>query len=120
MKWHKVNMRKADKNLPPTGIRVLWAKPRSDREGFWYFFGYIDILGNIDTGFEGEKPKTNYYWCYTEDIKNPTSEETSNIISEKIKECARQEDAPIYRGDEEVDYFVRLSEVLEILEEPLS
>lgn len=44
----------------------------------------------------------------------------NTIISEKIKECARQEDAPIYRGDEEVDYFVRLSEVLEILEEPLS
>lgn len=75
MKWHKVNMRKADKNLPPTGKRVLWAKPRSEQKDYWYFFGCLDINGRIDTGWYSEKVSSNYYWCYTEDIENPTSEE---------------------------------------------
>lgn len=71
MEWHKVNMRKKDKNLPPRNKRVLWAKPRIDQEGFWYFFGFIDASGRIDDNYGSQRPKTDYYWCYTEDIENP-------------------------------------------------
>lgn len=39
----------------------------------------------------------------------------NNMISE-IKECAKEEDTPIYLGDKEVDCFVRLSHVLEVID----
>ena len=32
-------------------------------------------------------------------------------ILAEVAECAKQEDAPIYEGDKEVDCFVRLSDV---------
>ena len=37
-------------------------------------------------------------------------------LKKEIEECAIQEDAPIYEGDKEADYFVRLSDVINVLE----
>lgn len=37
------------------------------------------------------------------------------LMLTEIIECARQEDAPIYEGDKEVDQWVRLSDVTEII-----
>lgn len=39
----------------------------------------------------------------------------NNMIAE-IKEEAKQQDAPIYKGDNEVDLSISLSSVLEIIE----
>lgn len=46
------------------------------------------------------------------DIKRGIIDFSVAVISE-IAEYAKQEDAPIYEGDEVVDYFVRLSDVNE-------
>lgn len=37
-----------------------------------------------------------------------------------VAECAKQEDAPIYKGDVEDDYFVRLSDVNEVINKHLN
>lgn len=44
------------------------------------------------------------------DIKREIINFAVAVLAE-VNECAKQEDAPIYEGDKEVDYFVRLSEV---------
>ena len=37
-----------------------------------------------------------------------------------VAECAKQEDAPIYKGDVEDDYYVRLSDVNEVINKHLN
>lgn len=38
----------------------------------------------------------------------------------EVVECAKQEDAPIYEGDKEVDQWVRLSDVKEAINKHLN
>jgi len=42
--------------------------------------------------------------------------ETIMKMMDDISECAKQEDCPVYKGDQEVDCYVKLSSVLEIIE----
>lgn len=39
----------------------------------------------------------------------------NKVLINELKEIARQEDSPIYEADKEVDYFLRLSDVIELL-----
>lgn len=38
----------------------------------------------------------------------------------EVTECAKQEDSPVYEGDKEVDYFVRLSDVNDAINKHLN
>lgn len=52
-----------------------------------------------------------------------TPEEVVNYsvaVLAEVAECARQEDAPIYEGDKEVDRWVRLSDVEEAINKHLN
>lgn len=51
--------------------------------------------------------------------KNAVVDFAVAVLAE-LGECAKQEDAPLYEGDREVDYFVRLSDVNEAINKFLS
>lgn len=56
-------------------------------------------------------------------VDNTTESDKINFavaILAEVAERAKQEDTPIYKGDEEVDYYVRLSDVNEAINKYLN
>lgn len=45
------------------------------------------------------------------DLKKVAVTNFAVAVLAEVAECAKQEDSPLYEGDKEVDYFVRLSDV---------
>lgn len=69
--------------------------------------------------------------CLNNHIKHVNTDKETNEIQEAVMsfavsvlagvaECAKQEDAPIYKGDVEDDYFVRLSDVNDVINKHLN
>ncbi len=54
------------------------------------------------------------------DMKKVVVTNFAVAVLAEVAECAKQEDSPLYRGDEEVDYFVRLSDVNEAINKYLN
>lgn len=46
-----------------------------------------------------------------QEVKKVATTNFAVAVLAEVAECAKQEDAPLYEGDKEVDSFVRLSDV---------
>ena len=55
-----------------------------------------------------------------EKIKTEAMMNFAVAVLAEVAECAKQEDAPIYEGDKEVDQWVRLSDVNEAINKYLN
>lgn len=55
-----------------------------------------------------------------EDMKKVAVTNFAVAVLAEVTECAKQEDSPLYEGDKEVDYFVRLSDVNEAINQYLN
>jgi hypothetical protein len=70
MSWNKVNLRAKEKNLPPSGKRVLWAtnEKAPSKTTFFKFIGTLTKdEKNVDTGLEWYKLTSNFWWMEIED-----------------------------------------------------
>ncbi|MSS64582.1 hypothetical protein [Velocimicrobium porci] len=54
------------------------------------------------------------YKCNKKTCDGCKNRYVSEIITE-LEDCAKQEDCPVYLGDREIDSYVKLSEVIEII-----
>jgi len=56
----------------------------------------------------------------SEDLKKVAVTNFAVAVLAEVAECAKQEDSPLYEGDKEIDYFVRLSDVNEAINKYLN
>ena len=85
----------------------------------------FDTYGFIESGMADGITFGKYCVPFTDiqEMKKRTSNEIMNFavaVLSEVAECAKQEDAPIYKGDVEDDYFVRLSDVNESINKYLN
>ena len=76
----------------------------------------FDTYGFIESGMADGITFGKYCVPFTDikEIRKLASDEIINFavaVLADVAECAKQEDAPIYKGDVEDDYIVRLSDV---------
>lgn len=55
-----------------------------------------------------------------EKIRTNAIKDYSVAVLTKVVECAKEEDAPVYEGDKEVDQWIRLSDVENAINECLN
>ena len=85
----------------------------------------FDSYGFLESGMADGITFGNYCVPFTDiqEMKKRTSNEIMNFavaVLAEVAECAKQEDAPIYEGDKEVDMWVRLSDVKDAINKHLN
>lgn len=55
-----------------------------------------------------------------QDLKKVVITNFAVAVLAEVAECAKQEDSPLYKGDKEVDSFVRLSDVNDAINKHLN
>ncbi len=113
-----------DMNLSDEDILMIWGKICDSSD-----CGRCDFRGNCGPEFLSDKKNRAKVVaiCKRYAKKHPSvCKSNENVIMNfaagvlsDVIERARQEDSPIYRGEEETDYFVRLSDVVDAVNKGL-